>query len=193
MKQTNLNPALQNLVKHMVEMRCSYDPRILTPYRHCSMIFSEKSKSSYNLESFGINHESNRRSNHSKICHTDWSIHAEDMALDRIWKKANRSKKIIELSLLVIRIGLHSSADSFVLSSSRPCISCLHKMINSPKYGYRIGKVYFSNEHGKIVCQKLRDLIREKQKIPKILKKTTIPKIYIKNFTIMVDYKKGSP
>lgn len=92
--------------------------------------------------------------------YTHKSTHAEEMALDKIVK--NKTKKIIDVSLLVIRISARSTCGSYKLCNSRPCAACMYKMSNSVENGYRVSKVYFSDDNGDIVCYKLRDILLEK-------------------------------
>jgi len=118
----------------------------------------------------------------------DKSTHAEEMAIDKIQK--NKTKKKINVSLLVIRITTASTLDSYVLSNSRPCVACIHKIKNMGYHGYKISKIYFSNEHGNIVCYKLRDIVKEKQHISKFYRGTNIPKKYTNEFEIIKKQKK---
>ena len=83
---------------------------------------------------------------------------------------------------MVIRISTASNIDHYSLASSRPCISCMYKIKNSIDHGYKISKVYFSNENGEIVCYKLRDIIREKQFLSKFYRVSNIPKAFRMEF-----------
>ncbi|BCS82940.1 cytidine deaminase [Cotonvirus japonicus] len=104
------------------------------------------------------------------------------MALDKI--KKPKSKKILKVSLLVVRITPSSTPDSYTLINSRPCIACMHKIKNSAEHGIKINKIYFSNELGEVICYKLRDILNEKQHISKYYRMTVIPKEYTRNFEI---------
>ncbi|AVL93630.1 putative cytidine deaminase [Megavirus vitis] len=117
------------------------------------------------------------------LSYADKSTHAEEMALDKL--KKNRSKRIIDVSLIVIRITPSSTPDSYKLANSRPCIGCIHKIKNSFNYGVRINKIYFSNENGEIICYKLRDILSEKQHLSKYHRMSMIPKKYTNEFQIM--------
>lgn len=63
-------------------------------------------------------------------------------------RKKAKTIKTIRLDLWVIRI----SADG-KLKNSYPCNNCLHKM---KECGIR--RVYYSNDQGEIICQKLTDM-----------------------------------
>ena len=115
------------------------------------------------------------------------STHAEEMALEKL--KPNYGKKIIKISLLVIRISQASTPTKYTLGNSRPCASCLYKIKNSISIGYKIDKVYFSNDFGNIICYKLRDIIKEKQFVSRYYRMHTIPK-KLKNEFTLAEYKK---
>jgi hypothetical protein len=110
------------------------------------------------------------------------SVHAEVMAMDKI--RQNKSKKIIDVSLLVIRITKKSVATSYQLSNSRPCICCIHKIKNMNCHGYRISKIYYSDDMGNIICSKLRDIVREKHHICKYFRDVAIPKVLLREYEI---------
>lgn len=94
------------------------------------------------------------------------------MAINKIQQSRIKTRKIIDVSLLVIRITKSSNVNSYTLTNSRPCIACMSKIQNSIKYGYRISKIYFSNENGDIVFYKLKDIIMEKPFISKFYRKS---------------------
>ncbi|AGF85529.1 hypothetical protein QJ854_gp253 [Moumouvirus goulette] len=105
------------------------------------------------------------------------------MALDKLRK--NKNKKVMNVSLLVIRITPSSTRETYSLTNSRPCIGCMYKIKNSFNYGVRINKIYFSNGNGDIVCYKLRDIIQEKQHLSKYHRMSIIPKIYFQEFNVL--------
>jgi deoxycytidylate deaminase len=121
--------------------------------------------------------------NKNHICHNDRSLHAEEVAIDNLRNKID-TKKIIDVSLIVIRITLKSNIDTYTLCDSKPCVICLQRIIDCVKYGFRIKKIYYSTQSGEIICYKLRDLIKKKQYISSFYTKTTIPKFYLKNYDI---------
>lgn len=106
------------------------------------------------------------------------SIHAEEMALDKI----KICDKKLKVSLLVIRIKEASNPNSYSLTSSRPCIACMYRIKNNTKLN--ITKLYFSNENGEIIYHKVRDFIKEKQHIPLFYKKIKICKKFLKEFEV---------
>ena len=170
-----------------------------------ALFFSRKISRVLNLVSTGTNHENyvpkkknveknydypglglknkNCCHSHAKLLpYTDKSTHAEEMAIDKL--PNNRNKKLINVSLLVIRISVNSTTDLYKMSNSRPCISCMYKIKTSAQLGYKISKIYFSNEDGDIVCHKLRDIIKEKQFLSKYYRLSMIPKVLVREFEI---------
>ena len=102
------------------------------------------------------------------------SIHSEEMAIDKLPK--NNSKKIIKVSLCVIRITKASTAHDYTICNSKPCIKCMSLIKNAAlKKGYKINKIYFSNENNEIVCYKLKDLLKEDMHIPKLYQTYGVP------------------
>lgn len=113
------------------------------------------------------------------ICHHNISVHAEEMAINKLRK--NKSKKLIKISLLVIRITEGSTIDSYTLSNSKPCIACVHKIKNVTKLGYKIDKIYYSDSNGNILFFKLRELLKQKQHLSNYYKSHPLPKLYLHN------------
>lgn len=105
------------------------------------------------------------------------------MALQKI--QEHKPKKIIDVSIIAIRITRSSTVESYHLIDSRPCVSCMYKIKTSVNMGYRVNKVYFSDTNGDIVCYKLRDIVKEKQFVSKFYRISNIPKVLIKEFTLM--------
>lgn len=109
------------------------------------------------------------------ICHR--STHAEEMAIEKLPIKRKQSKKkFINVSMLVIRISHASNCETFKLSNSKPCISCLFKIQNCFLNGYKINKLYYSNENGEITYSKVKDLIKCNHTVSKFYRKSNIPK-----------------
>lgn len=108
------------------------------------------------------------------------------MALDKIVKP--RTRKIIDVSLLVIRISCGSTCNKYKLCNSRPCAACMYKIKNSIQTGYRVTKIYFSDDNGDIVCYKFKDIIIEKQFVSKFYRLTSIPK-KLSNIFVITDNK----
>ena len=152
--------------------------------------FWRKIRRVLNLLAIGTNHENHmpkkqtsngKRSqqdgpNKLNPTYTDKSIHAEEMALDKLPR--NRTKRIIEVSIIVIRISRSSNADTYILSNSRPCASCMRQIENNTHRGYRISKVYFSNDSGAILCYKLRNIIKDEPFISKLERRRAACKLH---------------
>lgn len=103
------------------------------------------------------------------------ATHAEEMAIDKCYLK--KAKKIINVSLIVIRITPSSTPSKYQLRNSKPCVICMHKIANTEYSGYRITTIYFSDDNGNILRYKLRDIIKEKGHVSKFYRLTgaTIP------------------
>lgn len=128
------------------------------------------------------NEPCNCNTNRKTLTFSDRSTHAEEMAIDKIQK--NKGRKLIDISLLVIRITPTSTPDSYKLVNSRPCAACVYRIKNMASHGYKISKLYFSNENGDIVCYKLRDIIKEKQFLSRYYRTINTPKIFLREFEI---------
>jgi deoxycytidylate deaminase len=76
------------------------------------------------------------------------TVHAE---MDVLFTGLNKVKNIKGMDLIVIR-----TTKNFVLGNSRPCNHCIEKMI---KIGIR--KVYYSNSNGEIVCEYVKDMVKQ--------------------------------
>jgi len=79
------------------------------------------------------------------------TIHAEMDVLSNLKKKYKNTSSFNGLDIIIIRIG--NCNNSFVLKNSRPCNQCIDYLKK-----YNIKKVYYSNEYGDIVCEKLYDM-----------------------------------
>lgn len=87
------------------------------------------------------------------------TIHAESDAINNLPNKKKKTKILDEVDIIVTRITRHGD-----FKNSAPCIHCLKSMYENPiKKGYKIKKVYYSNEHGEIECHKLIDLINSEK------------------------------
>ena len=96
------------------------------------------------------------------------------MAIDKL--PQNNSKKIIKVSLCVIGITKPSTIDNYHISNSKPCIKCMFMIKNAAMLkGYKINKIYFSNEKNEIVYYKLKSLLKEEMHIPKLYRHYGIP------------------
>ena len=85
------------------------------------------------------------------------SIHAEDDAIRRLLinKKGLKIKTLESVNLLVIRTTRNG-----LLCSSIPCIHCIKKISDDPIHkGYKINKIYYSNENGNIEATSLLNLV----------------------------------
>jgi tRNA(Arg) A34 adenosine deaminase TadA len=110
----------------------------------------------------GINHEKDNLS----------SAHAEEVALDKLCRnKTLRKNRIVDVSLLVIRLTCSSTCESYALTQSRPCILCVMRMADALDYGFRVKKVYYSDSDGQIICTKFKDFIQEQHYVTKARKK----------------------
>lgn len=110
------------------------------------------------------------------------STHAEEMAIDKL--KPNKKRKLIKVSILVIRINPVSPLESYTLLNSRPCANCISRISKARKYGYKISDVYFSNSNGEIVHYKLRNLLKEKQYLSRYYRTCNLPNELRKNLSI---------
>ena len=165
---------------------------ILAPPAISALFLLRKTSRVLNLLTTGTNHENyilkkvnqedTKYTNHKKNFYYNKATHAEEMALDKIVKP--KSRKIIDVSLLVIRISCGSTCSKYKLCNSRPCAACMYKIKNSVQSGYRVSKIYFSNDNGDIVCYKIRDIIAEKQFVSKYYRLTAIPKKLTNVFVI---------
>lgn len=87
--------------------------------------------------------------------------HAEHDAIENLNKKRRierkKRKSCTVVNMLVIRYNKTNK-----LVNSKPCVHCIHKMINIPiKHGYKIKYVYYSDTDRIIVKKKLTDLLKD--------------------------------
>ena len=115
------------------------------------------------------------------------STHAEEMAIDKLVKSARRSRrpsrKIIDVSLMVIRMSSRGTPQSFKLGNSKPCLNCIHRIDDLIRYGYRVTKIYYSDCDNTITSTSLQKLSSDKSvRASSFYRNTNIPK-YLENIT----------
>ena len=172
---------LDPIVKMLVDIRCDSDATGTNNARHSCAIFHKKNKSNTHILSTGMNHDSYKhiintgcsKCYNRNLSINDRGIHAEKMAMEKLYPRKN--KKIINVSLIVIRISKKSTISSYTLNNSRPCANCVNDIYECSNRGYRITKIYYSNTLGNITCFKLRDLIVQPQRLSKYYRATNIP------------------
>lgn len=65
--------------------------------------------------------------------------------------------------MLVIRVS-----GKYKMQSSKPCAQCVKTMTSLPqKKGYKVHRIYYSNEHGEIEKTTLTSLLKQEQHISK--------------------------
>ena len=84
-----------------------------------------------------------------------YGYHAEVAAKKNLPLNYSNNKKT--LNLLVIRINKNGD-----LKNSKPCFKCITHLNRIP--GYKINKIYYSNENGQIIESKFNDLYFEDNK-----------------------------
>lgn len=151
-----------------------------------ALFLSKKKSRILNVLSIGINHpnyfqkkeNTDVKKNNKIMTIQEKSIHAEEMAIDKI--KNSTKKKQTSVSLLVIRISENSTEHSYKLCNSKPCAACIHKIMNTNNSAYRISKIYFSNEIGDIVCFKIGEILAEANHITRFHRKNVTNNILSK-------------
>lgn len=113
------------------------------------------------------------------------STHAEEMAIDKLIKIARKTRrstrKIIDVSLIVIRMNSKGTPDNYHLGNSKPCSNCVHKIEKLTSYGYRINRIYYSNDDGMISVSNVNKLLADTTVRPSsFYRNTNMPK-YLKN------------
>jgi len=104
-------------------------------------------KSVFYVVSEGKNHYDNRLIKGK-------TIHAEYDAIKKL--KQRDSNSIKKINMLVIKTSITGK-----LGNSKPCLNCILDIINlTPKKGYRVDKLYYSDENGSIQKVKLNKLIK---------------------------------
>lgn len=105
------------------------------------------------------------------VDYNDRPIHAEESAMLNIkYNKNYHNKKITKLSMLVIRIDHSSNVDSYRITSSKPCMSCINKINKYNRFGYMIDKIYYSTNENNIVKTKIKDIMKKEQHVSKYYK-----------------------
>jgi cytidine deaminase len=114
---------------------------------HYAMFFGIKkwrSKSS-SKSTVGVNH----------VIENKMSIHAEMDAINKLNRFVNNNRKVKEkFNLLVIRL-----TKTGVIGESRPCYHCLVRL---QRYCNNIGYIYYSTSTGKIVRERLENMLQTK-------------------------------
>lgn len=84
--------------------------------------------------------------------------HAEHDAIEKLIKRNRKRRKyLINVDIIVIRFNKNNK-----LTSSKPCVHCIHRMLTMPeKYGYKINNIYYSDENGNIIKTKINELIKD--------------------------------
>jgi hypothetical protein len=83
------------------------------------------------------------------------SAHAESRLVDTL-PDISRGNRLKAKDICVVKMN-HTG-----LSNSKPCIQCLRKLeIYAPLRGYRIRRIYYSDETGKIIKSSLRELLSQ--------------------------------
>jgi len=96
-------------------------------------------------------------------------IHAEQDAIRKLLP-LKRKKRLINVNILVIRISGKNK-----LQSSKPCNICIETMKKiSPKLGYNIQNVFYSNNNGDIIKTTLTQLDNEEKHYGKYYRQTNI-------------------
>eukprot|EP00475_Leptophrys_vorax_P041932 TRINITY_DN7906_c0_g1_i1.p1 TRINITY_DN7906_c0_g1~~TRINITY_DN7906_c0_g1_i1.p1 ORF type:complete len:142 (+),score=27.76 TRINITY_DN7906_c0_g1_i1:495-920(+) len=100
------------------------------------------------------------------------TIHAEIDAVQKLKPKNDvrrRGRNYIKLDMLIIRCVNRSNNNNVddddeapCMNMSRPCKECVKSLNKLPKTkGYIIDRVFYSDEHGGITCQKFADMVTE--------------------------------
>jgi hypothetical protein len=87
------------------------------------------------------------------------SVHAEMSSINKL-KIKDRINKIKNIDILVIRVNTNRE-----LTMSRPCYKCCCSLTKHPlKKGIKVNKIYYSNDKGEIVFERLNQLINSEYK-----------------------------
>jgi len=117
---------------------------------HIACVFYKKNNNIFKINT-GINNYININKNQS-------TIYAEISALNKL--KYVQSKKCKKINLLVIKVSYTGK-----IGNSKPCIKCIEKMHCLPiEKGYSIKNIYYSDENGKIIKNKIQNLINDDNK-----------------------------
>lgn len=117
---------------------------------HIACVFYKKNRNIFKIHT-GIN-------NYININHNQSTVHAEISALNKL--KNKNSKKCKKINLLVIKVSYTGK-----VGNSKPCIKCVEKMYCLPiDKGYSIKNVYYSDENGQIIKNKIQTLINDDEK-----------------------------
>jgi len=137
------------IITELIQYRqVSANSKLCGHYLHVAGLMDLKNN---NLLCKGINHYITNRKYPS--------IHAE---IDAISKLRPCKNKIIRLNLVVIRLNPYTSE----LRNSKCCIECLYYLNKKlQRRGYKIHKLYFSDQNGKIIKSSLSKLVKEHKHI----------------------------
>jgi len=117
---------------------------------HIACVFFKKSNNIIKIHT-GINNYININGNQS-------TVHAEISALNKL--KNINSKKCKKINLLVIKVSYTGK-----VGNSKPCIKFIEKMYCLPiDKGYSIKNVYYSDDKGNIIKNKIQNLIEDENK-----------------------------
>ena len=87
------------------------------------------------------------------------TIHAEEAAVYKL-PTLPRNRPLKSVNILVIK-----TSKTGCWGNSKPCYNCICVMNNiAPLKGYRINKVYYTNESRNIESCKLNDLVNDPEK-----------------------------
>lgn len=91
---------------------------------------------------------------------------------------------MIVITLIVIRISKNSTINDYTISNSKPYVGCVYRMKHLFEKGYRINKIYYSNENGKLEHYQFNSFIKRKQIKSSYYKNSPLPNKYIREFEI---------
>ena len=140
---------MQSLVESLVSRRLKDGTiKLVGQSHHAATVFNAKNFDSLIELSYGENHF--RPTSEIK------SIHAEHHAIQKLPQlpKKHHQKKV---DILIVK-----TSKTGCLGMSKPCIHCLMIMNDlAPKKGYRINKVYYTDDKGNLIENRLNKLILE--------------------------------
>ena len=100
---------------------------------------------------FGVNHG---------LCNGSCSIHAELDAINKL-KPLKNKKRLKSINLLVVRLNMSKQ-----VIMSKPCQRCIMMLETFPMTkGYKVNKIYYSDDNGNIIRTNIQKLKREKNHI----------------------------
>jgi len=160
------------LIDDMINFRLNKSGDEVGDFNHCSVIFTKINNELLKIVSYGNNKymdniNKNRNINQRHKCINKKvrvkTIHAESDAVNRLPPIMKINKKKMNINLVVIRVNKLGN-----LCNSMPCMHCIKMMYIKPRnMGYKIDKVYYSDNNGEIIYCKLNDLLDEEIHISK--------------------------